>query len=80
MNLQKKWIDVNRKYAEVWQTSIRWAIHLMIEMTGKILMINLKSTLAKNQEREVKLIFNFYKKNSIISIFNFSTGANIEKK
>ena len=41
----KKWIDVNRKYAEVWPNVLNGR-SAKDEMTGKILMINLKSTLA----------------------------------
>ena len=46
----EKWAEINRKYSEIWPVITEKKFHLLMPKIGKVLKINLKIILVKNQE------------------------------
>ena len=52
----KKWVDINRKYSEIWPNINKIGDPPVDEKNGKVLVTNSKSILVKNLVKEVKFI------------------------
>ena len=55
----KKWIDINKKYAEIWPNINKLVLLLKTEKTGRMFLINLKNILAKTWKGSQAYYLNF---------------------
>ena len=48
----QKWVDINREYAEKWYLILlKWELHRLTVMNGKMLKTSLKNILVQSRER-----------------------------